>query len=167
MTIAPTPHLDPRYGEPEASVMSWTEAEAALTTAEIYWLSKVRPDGRVHVTPLIGLWLDGGPVFTTGAQEQKADNLRHSPEVALTTGCNQLHGGTDLVVNGRAERMVDGDQLQAVADAFLAKYGEEWRFDVGDGVLTNEGHPAQAFRVEPTTAYAFGKAPYSHTRWDF
>ena len=30
------------------------------------------------------------------------------------------------------------------------------------------GNPgALVFRVEPTTAYAFGKAPYSQTRWRF
>ena len=48
------------------------------------------------------------------------------------------------------------------------KYGPEWHFDVGDGRFIQRGNPgALVFRVEPTTAYAFGKAPYSQTRWRF
>jgi hypothetical protein len=167
MTSAPAEHFDDRYGEPDAAPTAWSDAEVAIGAAELYWISTVRADGRVHVTPMIGLWLDATLVFTTGEMEQKALNLRHSPEAAVTTGCNQLHGGTDLVVNGKARRITSPEHLRRIADAYVAKYGEEWRFQVGDGVLVSAGHPAHVLQVIPTTAYAFGKDPYSHTRWDF
>ena len=32
---------------------------------------------------------------------------------------------------------------------------------------THSGGRAEVFRVEPTQAYAFGKDPYSHTRYRF
>jgi hypothetical protein len=54
-----------------------------------------------------------------------------------------------------------------VATAFEDKYGDEWHFDVGDGVFHHGAGEALVFRVAPTTAYAFGKAPYSHTRYRF
>lgn len=35
----------------------------------------MRADGRPHVTPLVAVWLDGAPHFSTGPAEQKAVNL--------------------------------------------------------------------------------------------
>ena len=163
----PVIELDPRYGEEGVSAVSWEEAERALATAELSWLSTVRPDGQPHVTPLITAWVDGALWITTGAHERKAQNLAVNPRCTLTTGCNQLHGGLDLVVEGTAERVTDGDQLRRVAAAFEDKYGAEWHFDVGDGVFSHGPGQALVFRVAPVTAYGFGKAPYSHTRYTF
>ena len=48
------------------------------TSAELYWLTTVRKDGRPHITPLVGAWVDDAFVFCTGPEEQKAQNLDHS-----------------------------------------------------------------------------------------
>ncbi len=85
----------------------------------------------------------------------------------MITGRNELHGGTDIVLEGTAVRVIDDDQLRDLASAWEDKYGPEWHFDVGDGSFIRGGNPALVFRVEPTTAYGFGKAPYSQTRWRF
>jgi nitroimidazol reductase NimA-like FMN-containing flavoprotein (pyridoxamine 5'-phosphate oxidase superfamily) len=163
----PVPELDARYGEEGVSAVSWDEAEQALAAAELSWLSTVRPDGQPHVTPLITAWVDGAPWITTGPEEQKARNLAANPRCALTTGCNLLHEGLDLVVEGAAERVTDDDQLRRVAAAFEDKYGDEWQFDVADGAFHHGAGEAHVFRVAPARAYGFGKAPYSHTRWRF
>ncbi len=149
------------------SPVAWDEAERALSTAELSWLSTVRPDGQPHVTPLITVWHDGAVWITTGPEEQKARNLAASPKVAVTTGCNALHEGLDLVVEGTAVRETDDDRLRRVAAAFEDKYGDEWHFDVGDGAFTHGPGTAHVFAVAPLRAYGFGKAPYSHTRWRF
>jgi nitroimidazol reductase NimA-like FMN-containing flavoprotein (pyridoxamine 5'-phosphate oxidase superfamily) len=64
-----------------------------LQTAELFWISTVRPDGRPHVTPLVAVWVDRAIHFHTGAEEQKFANLRTNPHVVLTTGCNQWDRG--------------------------------------------------------------------------
>jgi hypothetical protein len=89
--------------------------------------------------------------------------------VALTTGTNALHGGTDVVVEGVAERVTDTDRLRELADAWVVKYGEEWRFDVADDAFrhTSGAGEAWVFAVRATQAFGFGKAPYSQTRWTF
>lgn len=163
----PDSELDPRYSEPEAQAVPWSEAEGTLAAAPLYWITTVRPDGRPHVTPLIAVWHAGALNFSTGADERKGRNLAANPAVALTTGSNALHGGTDLVLEGEAVRLIDDAVLQEVADAFVAKYGEEWHFRVADGQFHHGPGAALVYRVEPSVVHAFGKAPYSQTRYQF
>ncbi len=87
----PDAELDPRYSEPEAPAVPWSQAEDALVGAPLFWITTVRPDGRPHVTPLVGVWHDGALHFSTGAGERKGRNLAANPAVALTTGTNALH----------------------------------------------------------------------------
>ncbi|MEV7424679.1 MULTISPECIES: pyridoxamine 5'-phosphate oxidase family protein [unclassified Streptomyces] len=164
----PRTELDPRYGEPEAEALPWREALDLLAGAEVFWLTTVRPEGRPHVTPLLALWWDGALYFCTGAAERKAMNLAHSPEVVLTTGTNALRTGYDLVVEGTAVRVTDDGRLTALAEAWEAKYGPDWHFDVRDGAFAGPaGNTALVFAVYPRTAFGFGRAPYSQTRWRF
>jgi nitroimidazol reductase NimA-like FMN-containing flavoprotein (pyridoxamine 5'-phosphate oxidase superfamily) len=163
----PETELDARYGEPGVTPVPWPETEDALVAAPLYWVTTVRPDGRPHVTPLVAVWHDGALHFSTGADERKGRNLAANPAVALTTGTNALHTGTDLVIEGDAVRLTDDAALQAVADAFLAKYGEEWHFTVADGQFAHVAGRALVYRVAPRTIFAFGKAPYSQTRYRF
>jgi PPOX class probable F420-dependent enzyme len=163
----PVTDTDPRYGDPEAGPTPWDEAERLLASAELAWLSTVRPDGRPHVTPLLTVWHDDALHFCTGRHEQKARNIADNPAVVLTTGVNALHGGLDVVVEGEAVRVDDPDRLRALADAWEAKYGAEWRFEVTDGGFANPHGVALVFRVRPTTAFGFGKGPYRQTRWRF
>jgi nitroimidazol reductase NimA-like FMN-containing flavoprotein (pyridoxamine 5'-phosphate oxidase superfamily) len=165
----PTADLDTRYSEPEAEASSWNEAAAILAAAELSWITTVRSDGTPHVTPLITVAHEGTTYFCTGPEEQKARNLRGNPAVALTTGTNALHGGTDVVLEGRAERVTDGALVAALIEAFVAKYGEGWRFEQGDAGFRHPGSEGDAwvFAVRAIRAFAFGKAPYSQTRWTF
>jgi Pyridoxamine 5'-phosphate oxidase len=167
MTPAPTPALDRRFSDPEAGPTPWGDAVRALEEAELYWLTTVRADGRPHVTPLIGVAGGGAVHFCTGLEEQKARNLEHHPQVALTTGNNAWARGLDIVVEGTAARVTDGGALQALADAYEAKYGSDWHFDVGDGVFVSNGHAAAVFRIEPDKVLAFAKQPHAQTTYRF
>ncbi|MCX5343971.1 pyridoxamine 5'-phosphate oxidase family protein [Streptomyces atratus] len=164
----PFAELDTRYSHESATASPWSAAKELLTRAEMYWLSTVRPDGRPHVTPLIGVWAEDALHFSTGASERKGRNLAANPEVVLTTGNNTLSEGIDVVVEGRAERVTDGDRLNRLAAAWESKYGPEWHFDVQDGTFRHAGHVALVFEVSPRTAFGFGKGTtYSQTRWRF
>ncbi|MEU8709014.1 pyridoxamine 5'-phosphate oxidase family protein [Streptomyces sp. NPDC048565] len=161
--------LDPHYSGEDATARPWADAVELLERAELYWLSTVRPEGRPHVTPLIGLWSHGALHFCTGPSERKARNLAANPEVVLTTGANTLDQGFDVVVEGRAARVTDERRLITLAEAWEAKYGAEWHFGVTDGMFSNgAGGRAEVFAVTPRTAFGFAKGtPYGQTRWRF
>jgi general stress protein 26 len=166
-TTAPVTELDARYSEPDATATPWADGQRLLAAAELYWVTTVRADGRPHTTPLLAVWHDGALHFTTGPDEQKAKNLERHRQCSLTTGCNVLHGGLDLVVEGEARRVTDDALLGTLADAWEAKYGAEWHFDVRDGAFHHEAGAAYVFAVAPRVVYGFGKGPYTHTRWTF
>jgi hypothetical protein len=167
MSNEPVATLDGRFSSPGASAVPWAEARDRLESAEIFWLTTVRPDGRPHVTPLLAIWLDGALYFSTGADERKAKNLAQNQHCILTTGCNALNEGLDLVVEGDAARVSDKVTLERLAGRYRTKYG--WQFAVRDGTLQgDEGNIAQVYAVRPTTAFGFGKGePFSQTRWHF
>jgi general stress protein 26 len=165
----PTAQFDQRFSEPSASATPWEEVERTLAEAELYWISTVRADGRPHVTPLIGAAQDGAMHFCTGLEEQKARNLEHHAQVALTTGTNTWANGLDVVVEGTAIRVLDRDSLQRLADTYERKYGNEWHFDVGDeGFVHADGEGiAAVFRIEPAKVMAFAKSPHAQTTFRF
>jgi nitroimidazol reductase NimA-like FMN-containing flavoprotein (pyridoxamine 5'-phosphate oxidase superfamily) len=168
MNTDPTPELDNRFSDPEAVPTPWAVTVAALERAELYWITTVRPSGRPHVTPLVGVADDGAVYFCTGLEEQKARNLEQNEHVAITTGNNTWASGLDVIVEGTAVRVSDSESLRRLADAYLAKYGSDWRFGVGDGVLTHgeeAEHEAALFRVEPGKVLAFAKDPHAQTRY--
>jgi nitroimidazol reductase NimA-like FMN-containing flavoprotein (pyridoxamine 5'-phosphate oxidase superfamily) len=156
--------IDKRFSDPAAEPTPWDEAFGVLERAELYWITTVRPDGRPHVTPLIGVAADDAVYFCTGLEEQKGRNLEHNDSVALTTGNNTWAKGLDVVVEGRAVRIDDDGQLKQLAEAWVAKYGSEWHFDVYDGMFRHsDGGGAAVFRIEPTKVMAFAKDPHGQT----
>jgi nitroimidazol reductase NimA-like FMN-containing flavoprotein (pyridoxamine 5'-phosphate oxidase superfamily) len=165
---APQTSLDSRYSSSEASATPWEQGRELLEQAQLYWISTVRPDGRPHVTPLIAVWLDGALHFCTGEEERKARNLVENPHCVLTTGCNTMDDGLDVVVEGEAVSVTDEDRLRRLAEAWVAKYGEEWRFDVRDGAFHHAHGRVLVFEVAPRTVFGFGKGEtFSQTRWRF
>ena len=161
-----TSRFDPRFSSPGAQATPWPAVEAVLVGAELYWLTTVRADGRPHVTPLIGVWIDGAAYFSTGLDEQKARNLEHSTQVALATGVNTWDSGHDVVVEGTAIRLTDEESLQRFADVTREKYGDAWSYDIDGDVLTHGGgHPAGLFRIDPTKVLSFAKDPHAQTAY--
>ena len=177
-TTEPTVELDRRFSSDGATAPPWSEVEALMTAAEIFWLATVRADGRPHVTPLPAMWLDGALHFCTGPAEQKARNLGANPACTLTTGCNQWQSGVDVVVEGLAVRVTDRATLERLAIRWIEKL--DWAFEVVDGGFrdpaTGDDGPeaggaeasAHVFAVRPAKVLAFGKGePFSQTRYRF
>jgi len=164
----PVTELDTRFSDPDAVATGWDETRRVLETAELFWISTVRADGRPHVTPLVAVWLDGAIHFTTGATEQKAINLRGNPHVILTTGCNHWDGGLDVVVEGDAIRLTDDDVLTRLSEAWVTKWDGRWHFEARSGGFHHKGGgEALVFSVTPTKILAFTKGHFSHTRHRF
>src|SRR6266567_5881253 len=51
----PITTLDTRHSGPRGGVTPWDQTRRVLETAELFWLSTVRADGRPHVTPLVAV----------------------------------------------------------------------------------------------------------------
>ena len=161
-----TGHIDPRYGDASATAPPWDAVERLLTDAQLYWIVTVRADGRPHAVPLVGVWYDGGFAFCTGPDEQKHHNLENNKQVAVTTGSTGAQGwgsGKDVVVEGTAVRVTDAETLQTLADAWAAKYADDWRFAVRGEEFVELSHSggsteggAWVYRVEPAKVMVFG-----------
>lgn len=164
----PVTTLDKRFSDPDAAATEWEQTRQALETAELFWITTVRVDGRPHVTPLVAVWLDDAIHFSTGPSEQKAVNLRANPHVILTTGCNRWAGGLDIVVEGDAVQVNDQDMLERLAQEWATKWDGRWQYEARNGSFHHkDGGPVLVFSVTPTKILAFAKGTFSQTRHRF
>jgi nitroimidazol reductase NimA-like FMN-containing flavoprotein (pyridoxamine 5'-phosphate oxidase superfamily) len=98
--------------------LPWRWAEEQLTDARNYWVSTIGPNGRPHVRPVWGVWLDDTVQFSTGARH--AANITRDPRVTVN-----LESGDDcVIVEGTAEAVTDEKVRRTFCDAYAPKY--EW-----------------------------------------
>lgn len=166
-STTPTIDIDRRFGVPDATPTPWETVEQQLVTAEIFWLTTVRQNGRPHVTTLLAVWHDGALHICAGTDEQKARNIAANPDVVLSTGTPALRGGLDVAVEGRATRVTDPTELKTLAAVWEDKYGSDWHYDVIEGGFNGGNGLGLVFRVDPGRAFGFAKDPYSQTRYRF
>ena len=160
----PVTTLDQRYGDPDAAATGWDETRQVLESAQVFWISTVRADGRPHVTPCAGVWVGGVLYFDTGITQQKAINLRVNRHVILTTGCNRWDGVLDVVVEGDAVRVTDDDLLIRLAEVWATRWDGRFRFQVRDGSFYQEHDDdleVLVFSVTPTKVLAFSRGAQS------
>jgi nitroimidazol reductase NimA-like FMN-containing flavoprotein (pyridoxamine 5'-phosphate oxidase superfamily) len=163
---APATTLDQPYSDPAATAVKWEETRRVLETAELFWLSTVRADGRPHVTPVVAAWAEDAVWFSTGAGEVKFANLRANPHVVLTTGCNRWDGGLDVVVEGDAVQVTDDEVLGRVAGAFTGKWDGRWQWVARGGAFRDADGSGEAmvFSVTPAKVFAHAKGdPFGAT----
>ncbi|HLH31106.1 MAG TPA: pyridoxamine 5'-phosphate oxidase family protein, partial [Terriglobia bacterium] len=110
----------PGYGiaENRKDLLPWKVAEDLLSKTKNYFLTTVRPDGRPHVMPIWGIWLDSAFYFSTGKDSVKARNLEANPNCVLCPG------GADkaIIVEGVVEKLDDKKKFAKFAKAYLKKY---------------------------------------------
>jgi len=111
--------LPSEYGTPEVP-LTWGDVRARLAGAMHYWLATVRADGRPHVVPLDGIWLDDEWFFGGSAETVKQRNL-----TANATAVMHLEDAEHaVIVEGRCEEITPDDQLaDRLSDLSKAKYG--------------------------------------------
>ncbi|MFI0366533.1 pyridoxamine 5'-phosphate oxidase family protein [Actinomadura sp. 1N219] len=154
-------------GSPLTS-LTWSDARARIAGGDDYLVATSGPNGRVHVVPVLAVWLDGTLCFNTHRAARKARYLAHNDSCAVTVPAQDV----DLVIEGTAHVIRDSDRLQQVADLFPTKY-PWWHPFVQDGKFyapddTALADPRHVFAVEPTVVFAFGKEKgFTATRWRF
>jgi len=146
----------PGYGisEGEEGLLPWSWAAERLEKSHNYWVATARTDGRPHVMPVWGVWLDGRFYFSTARTSRKAGNLAANANCVVCT-----ENATEaVIVEGEAAVVSDPEVLRPVWEAYNAKYSWD---------LSGES----MFAVSPRTAFAFIEKPQefeaSATRWRF
>ncbi len=169
----PITTLDTQHSGPDGVATPWDQTRRVLETADLFWLSTVRADGRPHVTPCVAVWHDGAIHFTAEDTAQKTVNLRGNPHVILTTGYNQI-GGLSVVVEGDAVQVTDQDTLERLASVWATKWDGSWPYQVRNGYFYLYDEDEQrvladsnlVFSVKPTKVFAFAIG-LSQTRYQF
>jgi hypothetical protein len=153
------------FSTDESTVKAWRQARALLESVSKVWLSTTRPDGRPHVMPVLLVWVDDAPHFTTRPTSRKGRNLARSAHCVISAANDDL----DVVVEGRVARKEGEAALLRVAAAYDSKF--KWRFAVRDGRIHDDslpGSPEYAFyEVTPGTAFGYGADGLTATRWRF
>jgi hypothetical protein len=133
------------------------------------WLTTLNPNGSPHVTAVGAVW-DGDTFwFQTADHTQKAKNVVHDPRCALSVTL----GGSDVVVEGTAEKVTNPDDVARIADIFATRGGWPAKPDEhGTGITAPFNAPGLGpppwfvYRITPSAATSVSDQGGS-TRWTF
>jgi len=161
----------------------WRTVERRLeepAKAQTYWLATVRPDGRPHVMPLIGIWDDGAFYFVTGESTRKGRNLVRDGH-CVVAGNSTTIPSVDIILEGEARKVTDPHTLRRVVKMFANDL--KWPLEERDGAVAGPNAPTagpppySVFELAPTTAFGLpgtagmeqtpSEDRVSPTRWDF
>jgi nitroimidazol reductase NimA-like FMN-containing flavoprotein (pyridoxamine 5'-phosphate oxidase superfamily) len=140
----------------EGGMLPWEWAVERLVAARNYWVATTRPDGRPHAMPVWGVWVDDAFFFGSGRSSAKSRNLAANPAIVV-----HLESGDETVIlEGRAEPVLDEELAERVNDA----YGPKYNF-----TPDSSGESDPWFGVRPRRAYAWTERGYpsSATQFDF
>ena len=134
---------------------AWVEERMAASRN--YWVATTRHDGRPHVIPVWGLWLDGAFFFSTDPDSLKGRNIARDPRVVV-----HLESGDEVVVmEGDLVREHDAGALSRFSEAYDAKY--RVRPDVSDP----DAGPVYRLKHHTALAWLEKDFPSTATRWQF
>lgn len=114
------PKFPQGYVDNPASFLTWEWVAAQLTESTNYWLCTVRPDGRPHVVPRWGVFLDDRFYYDGSPQTRHAQNLTDNPHVSL----HLESGEKAIILEGTSAPASKPDPTFAIrlAEAYRAKY---------------------------------------------
>lgn len=149
------PRTEGSYGIPESDdgLLPWRFVEESMTSARSYWVTTVRPDGRPHVRPTWGVWVDGQFHCGGGEGTRWVRNLAGNDELVVHLESTE----EVVVVEGTAERVDERSatpqRVQQLDEAYQDKY--------------DTPHGTPFFAVHPDRILAWTDFPADATRWTF
>ena len=121
------PDIPPEYGNPTQR-LEWADVELRLESATVYWLASTRPDGRPHVIPRDGTWLDGGLYYGGSPETVHYRNITRNPHVVVHIG----DGHEAIIVEGAVEiEKPTAETAARLSEESFAKYPQYGRPDPG------------------------------------
>jgi hypothetical protein len=146
--------LPGEYGK-ATTTMAWEAVRERLEQAPRYWLVTSRPDGRAHVVPVDGLWLDDVWYYGGSPETLHQRNLAHDQRVVV-----HLDDTVAVVIlEGTVRREPPSAELgRRLHEASKAKYG----YSPGA-----EAYGAGVWALRPSRARAWSTFPTDATRFVF
>ncbi len=136
-------------------LLPWSWVAKKMSGCHTFWLATIHAgNGRPHVMPLWGVWVDDAFFFSTGRKSRKGQNLAANPACTVSND----DGEEAMIVEGLATEVEDAAELKRMATAYEKKYKMDPR---------SMGEPI--FRVQPSHVFGFVEKsfPKSATRWKF
>jgi len=142
------------YGRPDQT-LAWPDVRSMVERATHYWISTTRADGRPHVVPKDGIWLDDTLVFGGDTATVNHHNLSRDDRAVAHVGS----GDDAVVVEGRASWLVPTDgQVRRLVAASSDKYGY---------AAPPEAYAAGVWALRPRRVFAWTRFPADATRFVF
>ncbi len=155
------------YGTPESDdgLLDWETVDAQLVEALHYWMATTRPDGRPHVVPRWGAWINGALYYDGSPATVHARNAAKNSACTLHIG----DGKTAITLDGAtgASEPVTGSLGESIASEIGRKYGllgyapepDAWSGDDAGGLMVFRPAKALAWFEFPTdlTRFRFDK----------
>lgn len=154
------------YGLPDddTGLLEWAAVERRLVDSKHYWLATVRPDGRPHVIPRWGVWVDQCFYYDGSPTTRHARNAEENPATTL----NLENGWEAVILEGTSvATRADGGtgELGArLAEAF-GKYHGDGYSPAADAWAGDDGGGLRVFT--PVTGMAWFSFPTDATRFVF
>ena len=153
---APSRPYMPGYGmmfQKNKKFLSLTWAIDHFSKARNYFLSTTRSDGRSHVMPVWGVWLDRAFYFSTGRLPRKSRNLSLNPHCVV---CPE-NASSAVILEGTAKEVGE----RSLRGRFVAAYKKKYDWDMSD---TTE----PIYEVQPRVIFGIAEnAEANPTRWRF
>ncbi|HZP30975.1 MAG TPA: pyridoxamine 5'-phosphate oxidase family protein [Acidimicrobiia bacterium] len=151
------------YGQtPEAGDdhLPWEEVAARIAAARNYWMATTTDDGRPHLRPVDGVFVDDALCFGGSPETRWVRHLRQRPDVSASLPDDD-HA---VIIEGRVELVTDPELPVAVAmgPANVAKYPQYF-----DQETAPSFQPFWCLRPRRVYAWSLTGFPNRATRFDF
>jgi len=148
------------YVDNPASYLTWDWVAAQLTESKHYWLCTVRADGRPHVVPRWGVFLDNKFYYDGSPETRHALNLVNNSNVSL-----HLESGEQAIImegTSRSAEKPDHEFAQRLARAISEKYSA-----MGYSPEPNQWDEGGLFVFTPRQCIAWSKFTDNPTKFIF
>jgi hypothetical protein len=131
------------YGNPKKR-LDWATVRKELEDAPTYWVATTRPDGRPHVVPRDGIWVDDTWYYGGSPETVHNRNVRKNPSVVMHVG----DGIKAIIVEGEVAKASPSREIaQHLSDVNNEKYAHYGMNTTADTYTSGDYLALRAHRV--------------------
>jgi hypothetical protein len=158
------PDVPAGYGaETATTYLEWSEVTRSLSDSLHYWIGTTRPDGRPHVVPRWGVWIDDRFWYDGSPETRHVRNLVTEERCTL----NLESGEKVTIVEGRSKASppIGRSQGALLSEEFTRKYGSRGYTPGADAWADDQAGGLRV--ITPEKVIAWTRFPEDITRFSF